>query len=789
MHNVLRVLLVGLVFITPLFVIPTEYLFGLGKPLFVVIVMALTAIVWIVAELRRGKLSIPRHMVVVSLAALVVITAASSIVDSLRMNAIFSFERVDSLLYVLICTALAYLVAHAFRNRSEIFRVLLALGAIPAVLVVFEVIKVLLGSSISTSLISLPTFIPLGSWNEFGLLCGLGTILSAAVLTSIRKRTVLWGIFFVFLVLSLVGLVIVNMQFAWIMVGIFATLLFVYMFAFPLQRAADVTSESGDKSAENRRAMPVLPIVLIIISFVFILLSRQTNPFAMFASVPGFSRLSSFAVYNAEARPSFMTTVSIGTQSLKNGQVLGTGPGKFSEAWSMFKPAEINQTTLWAADFDVGYSTALGSFVTLGVLGLLSWIFITVSVLLLAFRSVMKSGTMVDRGVSFAIVIAVVYSLAVAWTYPIGLAWLIILFFLIGLLLAHGRNAGTIREREYSYIRDPRVAFAAVLGLVLALLAVLSLGYIASTQAIAGWSSLKAQAALSNSQLDEAVMYAGRALAFSPTDRMMRVVTDIHLARLNEYVNEINAQTPQGEEGELSQAVQQQFQAYIQAPVQSASQAVALNDRDVTNWVALGNVYRSLVSLRVVEQAYEEGVKAYTQAQELSPRNPGILLAQAGLERAKGDDEAAFRKIDEAIALKPDYTDAYFLRAQIHIDNDSLDEAIAAAELGALSARTSPVAYLQVGILKFNNNDFNGAAGALEQALVIDPQFANAQYYLARSYYELGRRDEARTLFEQLAETNPDSEDVKVYLDRLNGSGGTAVTPSDDEDEEEESNS
>ena len=76
--------------------------------------------------------------------------------------------------------------------------------------------------------------------------------------------------------------------------------------------------------------------------------------------------------------------------------------------------------------------------------------------------------------------------------------------------------------------------------------------------------------------------------------------------------------------------------------------------------------------------------------------------------------------------------------------------------------------FFELGLLEYNQKDYANAAQALSQAIVISPNYANAQYFLGLSDYYLKDTTDAIAQFEALAKSNPDNAEVTAILKNLN---------------------
>jgi tetratricopeptide (TPR) repeat protein len=87
--------------------------------------------------------------------------------------------------------------------------------------------------------------------------------------------------------------------------------------------------------------------------------------------------------------------------------------------------------------------------------------------------------------------------------------------------------------------------------------------------------------------------------------------------------------------------------------------------------------------------------------------------------------------------------------------------------LAALSSPQNSDIYLNMGLILYQQERFEEAIPILERAVLINPYYANAKYFLALSYYEVGRRQDAILQFRDVATLNPDNTTVTEILENL----------------------
>src|SRR3990167_1497723 len=212
-----------------------------------------------------------------------------------------------------------------------------------------------------------------------------------------------------------------------------------------------------------------------------------------------------------------------------------------------------------------------------------------------------------------------------------------------------------------------------------------------------------------------------KAVSVSPNDNFLRVLSSVYLAHLNLIVAE-------NQSGSLDSA-KQDLQDNLKKAEDSAILAVKSNPKNYQNFVSLGDVYSFVLPLGVAE-AYQNAKSAYEQALVLNPKNPEILLFLANLEIGNKDNIKAISYLNQAIAIKPNYSDAFF----------------------------------SLGSLEYQSGNFVSASKNFENAVISDSSNINARYFMALSYSKSGRVDEAISQLELLAKVYPDNQEINSTL-------------------------
>jgi tetratricopeptide (TPR) repeat protein len=151
----------------------------------------------------------------------------------------------------------------------------------------------------------------------------------------------------------------------------------------------------------------------------------------------------------------------------------------------------------------------------------------------------------------------------------------------------------------------------------------------------------------------------------------------------------------------------------------------------------------------------------------MNPFNPSIYLSLASFEARQKKYDDSIRDLGKALQVKNNYLDAIFLLSQVYAAKGDIVNAVTAAKVAVELNPQSPQLLFQLGILDYNIKDYAGAVQALDGAVKIQKDYANAKYFLGLSYARLNNIVGAVSQFEDLARTNPENQEVALILANL----------------------
>lgn len=708
----------------------------------------LSFLAFIIARLVEGSFTLPRTRILAA-ASLIPVSFIVASILSPNFRVSFwgnSFDVVtgagSALLFILVVLATSF-----FKDTNRIkglysafFRgfIFLSIFQIAYIFIPFNQFFAKLFMQASPSLI--------GGWNDLAIFTGAIVILALMTLTKHSISKGLKRLATTSLVLGLITLVIVNTIAIWIMVGLVALIVFVYTLSFKRRpEMEEVNTEDGDE-----RVFGIAPFIVILVSLFFI----------MSGATLGARITNMLGTTHTDVRPSIQSTFSVMKSAIAHNPLIGSGPNRFSHAWFMYKPADVNGTVFWDTGFSAGFGLIPTFFVTTGILGILAWLFFFASFIRQAFRPRVFyiEGGDNAYAVSTSLVLSLYFWVNAIIYVPNNINF-ILAFVMTSVFVGALIAGGIIGERKVAFLNDPRASFFSILSVVVLMILTIITGfiYVQKFSSIVLFNNGTTNINYTAESLDKSEISLLRALELSEQDIYYRALSEVYLYKLGFLLN-------QGEN--LSEAVKPELQNILNKSRASAEAAVRFDPTNYFNRISLARVFEALVPLKI-EGAYDSARVSYEEALKQNPTNPGIYLSLARLEMANKSNNKAREYIKKALDKKANFVEAVFMLAEIEQSEGNSDEAIKQATQATQIAPNDASVFFQLGLLKYVNKDYTGAVGALERAVLLSPSSLNLHYYLGLAYAKAGRTSDALLQMRAIQKQIPDNEDMKKIIQNL----------------------
>ena len=161
-----------------------------------------------------------------------------------------------------------------------------------------------------------------------------------------------------------------------------------------------------------------------------------------------------------------------------------------------------------------------------------------------------------------------------------------------------------------------------------------------------------------------------------------------------------------------------------------------------------------------------EAAESFERVLNLNPSQTDALYALGVIARQSGNHLAAAEFMRRALAIEPDLPDCHHVLGLALMGLRKLDES-EACFLRAIALRKAPGFYNSLGILRKEQGRFDEAIAAYQQAIELNPGFADAHYNLGHVYQAKDELAEAAKCFERAANAEPSHVHALAALARV----------------------
>lgn len=742
--------LLPLIFI-PKVVAPFEY----TKVLVVMGGVCIALVLYSFSVLRSGSVSVNISYPLIALWMVAGISFISTLLSGdFKDSFIGDLFSIHSTVFVIMLALIPTVWMILKPTKSSVMRMYVLLASSVLVLVVFHIARLFLGTNfLSFGIFTSTVTTPVGSWNDLALFLGLTVIISLVALEQLTLKKagkILFGTASVF---SLVMLAIINFFTVWLVLGLVSLAVIVYILG------------------KDRFAAPQLPLMNTGTQgttslFIALVVFAMSVLFIIGGSTIGGWIAKYTQVTYVEVRPSLQATVDIARNVYGENAFFGIGTNKFGDAWRLYKDNSINVTTFWNTDFNAGNGYVTTFFVTTGVLGGIAWIAFFALYLVTGIRRLMDPVN-TDKTWYFIAVSSFVSALYVWGMSVVYVPGVVILLFgslCTGVsLYAFGIMSGKA-GKIISIGTNRRSGFVLTLVIIIVIIASVSVLYTMGRHYSAVYAFNESiQDERDGKAIDILERDVSRAFQFSSSDVYARRIAEFQLVRMNIIIAK----------AEPTETDKTDFQAIYATAINAGKLATQLDPSEPLNWAVLARIYGTLAALRF-ESAQEEALKALEMSRNLNPKNPLPYLESAMVEGRGGNLEVARKYIQESIARKPNYTEAFFQLSQLEIAVGNVEAAVQSTQAVIALEPNNPARYYQLGVLLSSQKNFDKAVVAFEKAKSLDVNYANARYLLALAYDMVGRSADAKEELKVVLSLNPGNADVTHLIETIDREGSLA---------------
>jgi tetratricopeptide (TPR) repeat protein len=734
--TIVRYAAVLLAFLTPLFIIPTVWASPpQGKVLVAAVLIVIALIMWLIGMISSRRLVFSLDPILVTALLIPIAYALSAFFSGAAYSSFVSGDAiVGTVASVFILFGAALVGGIAVEDRKHSFTAIVAFLISAAIVICFQTARIFLPDQLNIfGALSGNTSSVVGSWHDLSIFCGVTLLIIFGLLeTSVAHNKIVLILFQILAALTLALLLVINFSDTWYVLAGAAVLFAISRYARSYRRDRSVIL-----AVRSSALWLVFAIASVLIGYYGVFIYNH---------LPGVLQIS-----QVEIRPSWQGTFQAGQELYQGGRALvfGSGPNTFVQQWALFKPKEVNATNFWNTDFQTGIGVVPTALITVGIVGTLGWLLLTLSLLWAGYKSFRDENEGRLRLI-LSIVCAFMLLFHVIYSPSIGIS--ILMFLFLGILA--GLNAASWRAGLLSLAPQSIFAFVVILVIACATIA----GALTESRAIVSTLYTAKAAALyqSTSDLAATSVLVTKAISIDPhNDIAQRAAVEVGLLQLSKLA-------AQG----ADKISQDQLKSALSSTIQHGLTAVNIDNTSYQNWLALAGLYQSLAG-QGIQGAYEQAQAAWQHAASTTPANPlpHVQLGQIAL--VQGNYALASDEFGKAISLKPDLALPYYLRSQIESGQSSWDKAVQDAAAAAQLANQDPLGWYNLGVILYAAGDINNAGAALEKAVQLQNNYSDALFALAIIYDKAGAHEAAVQAAQKVVSLNPQNQTVAHVLQNL----------------------
>ncbi|GIK84513.1 MAG: hypothetical protein BroJett025_11350 [Patescibacteria group bacterium] len=356
--------------------------------------------------------------------------------------------------------------------------------------------------------------------------------------------------------------------------------------------------------------------------------------------------------------PSFSASWSVMLDTIRapKSALIGAGVSAYRNAYQIFKPIWINGTQNWAVSFTQATMMPLTIVTTMGIIGLLTWIFVVVKF----FRyhkttSASSKALGVFIGASFLLNLLLPFNTVVLTLQAIAIACLIANeSHRLPLLQMQTLRFKMLNKPETLNLNKKPMNIPLYIGTGISLVVILAMGYLVTRSAQAFAVMFQSSQAMANNDVVKAYELQQKAVQLNPYYDVFRRRYSATSALIAIALSN---------KAEITEAEKQQVSALLQQSVSEARAATTLDAAESQNWSNLAQIYNNLIG--VSEDAVNWTVQSYVSAIETNPTDPLLRLDLAAVFVGQKAYQQALSIYDQAVNLKADLAISHYRRGEM----------------------------------------------------------------------------------------------------------------------------
>jgi len=437
-------------------------------------------------------------------------------------------------------------------------------------------------------------------------------------------------------------------------------------------------------------------------------------------------------------------------KSLRQDTLLGVGLENVDKAFLLHRDAKMNLEDSWYIRFNKTNSYASDLLVSTGVMGLASFVYIIIIILVNIFK-IFKRGFIAkfEIGDQQQIKISaglLLISVFLVFTYSINILFLF-LFFIFSAMFFSSLS----KEREFAILnKQPHRKILEISTYLLIFLFLIFLSFnikYAIAECYYQSSTKHTEAEKKETFLIKASSLNKNEIQYQLT--LAKYYKDTALSELKENTEKENMI---------------KVEDYINKSINITKSVIAKNPNSAFAHETLGTIYRDLGESS--PDSLELAIIALQNAQKLEPTNPVIENEIGVLFLKIGDFESAERSLKNAVSLKDNYYQAKYNLSHALSGQEKLIEAKEILKSLEGNFNKADVDY-ELGRVYYNLGEYKNAIKKLNEVIGVTPNYANALYVLGLSYEKTDDTKKALELFKKIEVSNPDNTEIKKKIEEL----------------------